>query len=34
MATKGLTSKKLINEAQMDGKVGLFADVTISRRAA
>ena len=29
MATKGLTSKKLINEAQMDGKVGLFADVTI-----
>lgn len=29
MATKGLTSKKLLTEEKMDGKIGLFADVKI-----
>lgn len=29
MATTGLSKKDILNEIQMDGKVGLFADVTI-----
>ena len=29
MATKGLTSKKLLDEAKMNGKISLFSDVSI-----
>ncbi|MGN1349752.1 MAG: cupin domain-containing protein [Anaerovoracaceae bacterium] len=30
MASTGLTKKELLSQQQMDGKIGLFADVTIA----